>query len=47
MLSAAAGTGKIPTVEDRVTHHLKRHRGTVTVCRLYVTDRELTMSDFI
>lgn len=36
MPSAAAGTGKIPPVEDKVTHHLKRHGVTVTVCRLCV-----------
>jgi len=35
MPATAAGTGEIPTVEDKVTHNLKRHRETVTVCRLY------------
>lgn len=36
MSSAATGTGKIPAEEDKVTHHLRRHRVILSVFSLYV-----------
>lgn len=40
MSSAAAGIGKIPAVEDKITHHLRRHRIMFTVFSVYVIYRQ-------